>query len=158
MDGRWNPFRDFLDLQTELMRTLERTLSGSYHGAARGFERVAAPDMRGVSWRPAIETFRRGNDLVVRVDLPGVSPGDVEVTVRERTLRIQGRRRHPEGVSSDDVMMEELAYGTFERRLDLPVEARTDKIAASFENGVLEVLVPQGSPEGAGGRKVPIGS
>ena len=101
-------------------------------------------------WVPRIETYRKDNEYVVRVDLPGVDPKDVQVHAEGNVLSISGERK-TEQKGQD---YQETSYGKFERTMTLPQGVETDKIAARCEHGVLEIRVPV--PAQIAGRKIPI--
>jgi HSP20 family protein len=102
------------------------------------------------SWVPRIETSRKDNDFVVRLDLPGVDPKDIEVRAEGNLLTITGERKTEEKNSN----YQETFYGKFDRTLALPQGVEADKIGAHYEHGVLEIRVP--IPAQLAGRKVPI--
>ncbi len=103
-----------------------------------------------VNWVPRVETYRKENDYVIRVELPGVDPKDVQVQCEGNLLTITGERK------SDETGPEyrETFYGKFERQLALPQGVEADKIAARYEHGVLEIRVPL--PAQLVGRNIPI--
>jgi len=102
------------------------------------------------NWVPRMEIYRKDNDYVVRVDLPGVDPHDVHVQAEGGALTITGERKSEEKRSD----YRETFYGKFERQIALPQGTETDKIAARCEHGVLEIRVPL--PAQLAGRKIPI--
>jgi HSP20 family protein len=97
-----------------------------------------------------VETYRKDNEYVVRADLPGVDPKDVNVQAEGNLLTITGERKTEEKGSE----YRETFYGKFERQLALPQGVEADKIAAHYEHGVLEIRVPL--PAQLAGRKIPI--
>jgi HSP20 family protein len=102
------------------------------------------------NWMPRMETYRKDNEYVVRLDLPGVDPKNVHVQAEGNVLTITGERK------SDDKGPDyrETFYGQFERTIALPNGVEADKIAARYEHGVLEIRVPL--PAHLAGRAVPI--
>jgi HSP20 family protein len=101
-------------------------------------------------WVPRIETYRKKNEYVVRLDLPGVDPKDVQVQAEGNVLSVSGERKTEEKGQDD----RETSYGKFERTVTLPQGVEADKIAARYEHGVLEIRVPV--PAQLAGRKIPI--
>jgi HSP20 family protein len=99
---------------------------------------------------PRAESFRKDNEYVVRLDLPGVDPNDVHVQAEGNLLTISGERKSDH--TGPDYR--ETYYGKFERSVSLPQGVETDKIAARYEHGVLEIKVPL--PAQLAGRKIPI--
>jgi HSP20 family protein len=93
-------------------------------------------------WSPPVETFERDDRLVVRVDLPGLKPSDVDVELTDDGLVIQGERREEREQREGGHYRTERRYGTFVRLVPLPEGIDPEKIEASFRDGVLEVAVP----------------
>ncbi len=91
---------------------------------------------------PPIESLVKGGNLVVRADVPGLDPKDLEVSVLHNVLTIKGERKSEKEVKDKDYLRREVSYGSFERRMSLPEGAATDKVKASFKNGVIEVTIP----------------
>jgi HSP20 family protein len=91
---------------------------------------------------PHIEVQQRGNELVVKADLPGLRPEDVNVAVDRGVLTISGERRQEEREEREGFIRSEVSYGTFYRTIPLPDGADEERVAATFRNGVLEVTIP----------------
>jgi HSP20 family protein len=93
-------------------------------------------------WMPQIEVFEREGEIVLRADLPGLRPEDVEVEVEQDQLVIRGERRQEQRQEEQGFFRSERNYGTFFRALTLPEGVDPEQIQARFEHGVLEVHVP----------------
>jgi HSP20 family protein len=93
-------------------------------------------------WSPQIETFRRGDKLVLRADLPGLKKEDVKVEIENGMLTISGERNEEHEENRDDFYRSERSYGRFYRALPLPDGVGDDQCEASFRDGVLEVSLP----------------
>ena len=91
---------------------------------------------------PAMEVIQRPDAIVVRADLPGSRPDDIEVTVQHNVLTISGERRQESQQENDGVVRSEVTYGSFARSIVLPDSADPENIKATFRDGVLEVSVP----------------
>ncbi len=113
-------------------------------------------DSEDTELRLPIESYIKDGNLVVRADVPGLDPKDIEVSVLWNVLTIKGERKDKQEVKKDDYFRREISYGAFERRTTLPEGAQTDKIKASFKNGVIEVTMPLAKEANA--KKVPIES
>jgi HSP20 family protein len=107
-------------------------------------------------WSPQIETFRRGDKLVVRADLPGLSRDDVQVEVENGVLSISGERSDEREENRDDFYRTERSYGQFHRSIALPEGVEPDQVEASFKDGVLEVTVPAPKQPERSARQIPI--
>lgn len=108
---------------------------------------------------PTMDVFERGDDLVVKLELPGMDPEkDVTIEVREGTLVIKGERRREKEVKEEAYYRMEASYGSFERRIEVAVDK--SRITATYADGVLEVIVPDGAikekAEEAEARKIPV--
>jgi HSP20 family protein len=92
---------------------------------------------------PAVDTFTRGDDVVVRAELPGVDPEkDLDISFQDNVLKIHGERRREDRADEEGYQRFESSYGSFERTIPLPEGVNADDIKASYERGILEVVVP----------------
>jgi len=115
---------------------------------ARAFQRLAMP----------LDVVRHENDVTLRLDVPGIDPGQLEVTVDRGILTISGKRQE-ERTENDKFFVRERSMGTFTRRLRLPETLNAEAVEASYANGVLEVRIPvaeQAKPRKIEVRKVEI--
>jgi HSP20 family protein len=107
-------------------------------------------------WSPQIETFRRGNQIVVHADLPGVNKDDVNVSVDNGVLTISGDRSSENKDEGDGWYRTERSYGSFYRALPLPEGVDAGQCNATFKDGVLEVTLPAPSEENTSTKRIPI--
>jgi HSP20 family protein len=94
-------------------------------------------------WLPRVDVFDREKELVVRVEVAGVAPEDIDVTVENRTLTISGSRRLEETSEEDGFHRREIFAGEFKRTLLLPEGLDAAEVSAKADNGILEVTVPR---------------
>jgi HSP20 family protein len=106
-------------------------------------------DFGRAAWAPQVEVFQRGDEMVVRADVPGVRREDLKVEFDSEGLTIEGERRYEETQKGEGTFHSERSYGHFFRRIPLPDGADADSAKASFRDGVLEVVVkvPQKQPK-----------
>ncbi len=95
------------------------------------------------SWTPSVDLQEESDHFVLRADVPGVAPKDIEVSAEDGTLTIRGERLAREPVRSDGFEHIERAAGTFLRRFTLPDSARPEAIKARYADGVLEIEIPK---------------
>ena len=103
---------------------------------------------------PAVESWIKDGTLIVRADLPGVDPKDVDVTVSGETLTLQGKRETSVEKTGRDYFHREVSYGNFKRSISLPRGVKAEEIKATYRNGVLELTMPM--PKELSARKVPV--
>ncbi len=101
-----------------------------------------------------MDAYRRGEEFLVHLDLPGINPETVEVTVENQVLTISVERRF-EQLQGDEIIVSERPQGRFSRQLRLGSTIDTDRIAASYQDGVLTITLPVS--ERARPRQVPVG-
>jgi HSP20 family protein len=98
---------------------------------------------RTVAWIPSVDVHEEAERYVVRADLPGVSPDDIEITAEAGVLTLKGERKANAQQSEGNYQRVERVAGNFVRRFTLPEAAQTDSIKANHVNGVLEVSIPK---------------
>lgn len=107
-------------------------------------------------WIPQIETFRKGDKLVLRADLPGLRKEDVSVDIEDGILTISGERSAEDVEDREGYFHSERSYGQFQRSLALPEGVTGDSCDATFKDGVLEVTIPVPKQAERSARKVTI--
>jgi HSP20 family protein len=110
------------------------------------------------AWSPQIEMLRRGDKLVVRADLPGLKPEDVNVEIENNVLAISGERSEEREENRDDFYRSERSYGQFYRAVPLPEGVTGEQCEATFKDGVLEVTLPAPKQPERKARQIPIRS
>ena len=92
---------------------------------------------------PAVDVYEQKDDLIVKAEIPGLTKDEIDISLDGSTLTIKGEKKKEEEVKEDDYYRCERSYGAFARSIDLPVAVQTDKVNASFKNGVLEIRLPK---------------
>jgi HSP20 family protein len=149
--GSYGPFAWMRQMQDQLDRAFTNLWGGS-SGSSWTPDTVFGPS----DWAPAIDVFQRGNDLVVRADVPGLSKDDITVDIADDQLTIRGERRYDHEEERDGVFRSERSYGSFCRVVPLPDGSIADSAKATFNNGVLEVVIQAPSFDVRRGRRVEI--
>ncbi|MBV9454305.1 MAG: Hsp20/alpha crystallin family protein, partial [Rubrobacter sp.] len=109
-----------------------------------GLARRQSGQQRGqhlTEWAPAVDVLQRDGDLVVRAELPGVRPEDVNITLQDNVLTISGERQEEQEERRGGYYVKERRRGTFSRSMTLPEGVSEDSIRARYEHGVLEVSI-----------------
>jgi HSP20 family protein len=137
---RFDPIRDLVGIQERLSRLMadsQRTTDDGY-GA----------------WLPPVDIFEKGDDLLIRAEVPGVDKDDIDIRVENGVLQIRGERRPNAEVQEGNAYRLERAYGRFNRSFTLPTTVDASRIAAKYKDGVLELSIPKA--ESAKPKKVQI--
>lgn len=121
---RWDPFRDLKGVEAEFDRMVGQAFSKN-------------------AWVPALDIRETEDRFEVTADLPGMGSDDVEVTFEDGTLAIRGHREFSREEDEGQYHRIERSFGSFARSVRLPRVADPERIEASFDNGVLTVLVPK---------------
>jgi HSP20 family protein len=103
-----------------------------------------AKELLGTTARPAampIDAFRRGDEFVVQMDMPGVRPDDFELTVERNVLTVHARRQRATA-EDDELLIAERPYGEFSRQLFLGDTLDADRLMAQYDDGVLTLRLP----------------
>jgi HSP20 family protein len=149
---RWGPWRTAGELEREVDRLLGRGFGPWMSMPWQWVMPVGSEDR----WVPACDLFAREGDLVVRIELPGIDPEkDLQVSVQDRLLCVSGERRHDAATERAGYFRREAAYGAFERGIPLPEGVKAEDITASYDNGVLEVVIPKAA-QLAEPRRIPV--
>lgn len=130
-----NPFEGFTDLFTELARMREVGTRGG-DPAPEHRERTHAS-----AWVPTTDIFALGDRLVIRIELAGVDPADVELRFSGGILTVSGNRTSEFGDTEPTFYVRERFYGEFRRAFSLPEGTRRDQIQAAFDDGLVEITV-----------------
>jgi HSP20 family protein len=124
---RWSPFDELTDLHREVDRLFGRT-------------RGEGPTQDGRAWMPATEVTSSKEGWQLRIALPGIEPEHVNVNLHGNTLTVKGERS--ETKQDQELHVSEIRYGRFERTFALPTKVESEKVTATFENGMLELQLP----------------
>jgi HSP20 family protein len=95
------------------------------------------------SWTPAVDIHEEAKQFVVRADLPGVKPADIEITAEKGVLSLRGSRNFEQRSDDGHYSRVERVSGKFVRTFTLPENVQTDEIKAQFKDGVLELTIPK---------------
>src|SRR5689334_21268592 len=105
---RWDPTRELESFQTDMNRLFDGIFKSSEGGGVR-------------RWIPATDLHEDGDDLVLRIDLPGMSEEDVNVEINDSLLSVSGERSTDREERSGQVYRSERTFGQFNRTFSLPV-------------------------------------
>jgi HSP20 family protein len=103
---------------------------------------------------PAVNLSEDEKEIKVKAELPGMEAKDIEISVNNNSLVLQGEKKFEDEEKRDNYHRIERSYGTFYRAVSLPSEVDEDKITAKYKHGILEVKLPKS--EKSKGKKIEI--
>jgi len=130
---RWEPLRDLVTAQRDFDR-LFREAFPPFSGETELSTRA---------WAPPVDIYETENDIVLKAELPGVDPKDVEVRIEDNTLYLKGERKFEKEVKEQNYHRVERSYGSFARSFSLPNSISADKVKAEFKDGLLTLTMPK---------------
>ena len=123
---RWDPFREMTQVQNHVNRLVDQVWGG-----------------RQESWLPAVDVFDTQEAVVLKAELAGMDPDDIQIEVEDNVLTIKGERKFEEEVDEGRYYRVERRFGSFQRNLALPQGVKPEDIAAAYDDGILTVTVPK---------------
>jgi HSP20 family protein len=135
----WDLFEDLRAAQDEMMRA---TMGRGWRPGQQQY----VGDAGTAVWAPSVDISERKDAYLVTAELPGVKASEVEITVEDGLLTIQGERHFAHDSAEEKMHRTERFYGAFRRSITLPSHVEADKIEASAQDGVLQIMVPK-APE-----------
>ena len=130
---RFEPFRDLLTTQREFDRLFKEAfspMSGETEVSTR-------------SWAPPVDIYETEDAIVLKAELPGIDPKDVEVRVEDNTLYLKGERNYEKEVNEQNYHRIERSYGSFARSFSLPNSISAEKVKAEYKDGLLTLTMPK---------------
>jgi HSP20 family protein len=129
----WSPFEGIESLRHEMDRLFEAFVGHTQPSGIRQSE-----------WMPRVDLLEHDNEFVLVADLPGMKQEDLNVSVQDNVLTLEGKRTFAHAENGNGTYQySERASGTFCRRFMLSTAVNAEKITATYKNGVLEVHLPK---------------
>jgi HSP20 family protein len=130
---RWRPFRDVVSVQDEMSRLLDDIFG----------QRPARVHWKEGDWNPSVDVTEDKDCVVVKAEMPGLNKDDVKISVQDNVLTLKGEKKQEKEEKEADYHRIERSYGSFCRSFQLPTAVSTDKIKASYKDGVLSITLPK---------------
>jgi len=127
------PFREFDRMRKEMDRLWDSFFEGGLRRRAEG----------GGEWLPSLDVSETKNELVVKAEVPGMDPKDIDISLSDGMLTIKGEKKQEKEEKEADYHLVERSYGAFTRSVQLPKEVQSEKINASYKNGILKITLPK---------------
>jgi HSP20 family protein len=106
-------------------------------------QRAATRDNSEAAWMPALELVDAGDNFVLKAQLPGIDPKDIDVQVTREAISISGERRYENRDEKSGYVRSEFRYGKFHRVLPLPAHIQNDSVQAEYKDGILMLTLPK---------------
>ena len=95
------------------------------------------------TWMPNLDLSETKNEIIVKAEVPGLDHKDIDISLSEGVLTIKGEKRQEKEEKDSNYHLVERSYGSFTRLVRLPKEVKSDKISASYKDGVLKITLPK---------------
>jgi len=92
-------------------------------------------------WNPAVDVYQDNDQFTVYAELPGLKREEIEISLNGDTLTISGERKHE--TKPDQGFRTERYFGKFQRSLTLPISVNSEKVSATYKDGILKVVLPK---------------
>ena len=125
----WQPFTEIETIRQQLDKVFD--------------QRAATRDNSEATWMPAVEFVDAGDNFVLKAQLPGIDPKDVDIQVTREAISISGERRYENTDEKSGYVRSEFRYGKFHRVLTLPAHIQNDSVQAEYKNGILMLTLPK---------------
>ncbi|WP_442927725.1 Hsp20/alpha crystallin family protein [Microcoleus sp. A003_D6] len=125
----WQPFAEIETLRQQLDKVFD--------------QRATARDHSEAAWMPALELVDAGDNFVLKAQLPGIDPKDIDVQVTREAISISGERRYENTHEKSGCVRSEFRYGKFHRVLPLPAHIQNDSVQAEYKDGILTLTLPK---------------
>ncbi len=129
----WKPVRELEKMRREMDRLWDSIFEGR---SGRSPEELG-------EWHPTLDISETKNDFVVKAELPGIDSKDIDISLTNDVLTIKGEKKQEKDEKNENYHLVERSYGSFVRSVRLPGEIQSDKISASYKNGILRVTLPK---------------
>lgn len=128
--SKWEPFRDMLSLRADMDRLFSSLFGGGY-GEREGL------------WAPVVDIEEDNDTILVKAEIPGMKKEDIKVSVQSNILTITGERKHESETKNKTFHRVERSYGKFSRMITLPTDVDSDKVKATYKDGILNITLPK---------------
>lgn len=126
---KWEPLRDIERLFDE-----EFSLLPSFSNLSK------------IGWDLAADVYEENGKVVAEMNLPGIDPDKVDISVEDGYLKVSGSREQEKETKGKNYYSKEIKRGSFERAVKLPSSVKSEKAEAEYKDGVLRVLLPKQEP------------
>src|SRR5271165_5556668 len=127
MITRWDPFREFVNLQDRMNRLFPRGPEGQDES------------LTSTAFAPPVDVYEDEHNVTLKIEVPGIDEKDIDVRIENNTLTVHGERKFEKDEKEENYRRVERQYGSFTRTFNLPTTVDAEKVSANYEKGVLKV-------------------
>ncbi len=128
---RWNPFREMMNLRSEIDRLFDQSMNLDWPADRRIFGELA------------IDLSETNDNYLVQASIPGINPNDLDISVTDNVLTIKGEFQEEKDDEGKQWHIRERRSGSFSRSVRFPMAVQADQVNAEYQNGVLHLTVPK---------------
>jgi HSP20 family protein len=129
MITRWDPFRELAQLQNRVNRLFQEASINQDEG------------LNTASFVPPVDIYETEQNIVLKLEVPGVDQKDLDIRIENQTITIRGERKFEKEVKEENFHRVERRYGSFQRSFSLPNTVNPEQVTADYDNGVLKVTL-----------------
>ena len=135
----WKPLREVTPLRDfeKMRREMDRLWDSFFEGGLRRRTEEAG------EWLPSLDLAETKDGIIVKAEVAGMDPKDIDISLSDGMLTIKGEKKQEKEEKEADYHLVERSYGAFTRSVRLPSEVQSDKISASYKNGILKITLPK---------------
>ena len=133
---RYNPWSEMNSLQRQLNRMFDDALTPASRTDFGNFSKV-----------PAAELTETDDSLVLKLEIPGMNPADIDVEATAKSISISGERKLETTEETEGKTRSEFRYGSFQRVIPLPARIQNTEVKAEYKNGILHLTLPKAEAE-----------
>lgn len=133
---KFRPYSEIQSLRESIPSLFDRFFSDF-------FRLPETEELSGQVFSPAVDIKETQKEYLVRVEVPGISKKDIEIEISDNILTIKGERKFEKEEKGESYHRVERSYGSFCRSFTLPTQVASDKIEASFKDGLLDIKIPK---------------
>jgi HSP20 family protein len=131
MISRFDSFRE--------LNTLQSNLNRIFQDYGRGSDELLTSD----TFVPPVDIYEDDQNLVLKMEAPGVDEDDIQITLENNTLTVRGERKFAQDLKEENFHRIERRYGSFTRSFSLPDTMDSENVSAHYENGILSIQLPK---------------
>jgi len=128
----WRPFRELTTLRDEMDKMWNRFLG----------EWPSMEPFKG-EWMPSLDVSETKDNIVVKAEVPGMDAKDIDISLANDILTVKGEKKQEKEEKEENYHRVERSYGAFSRSVRLPKDVQSNKIKASYKDGVLKITLPK---------------